>query len=260
MYLRVRPWLGVLLSAVGCGAIRITAETPVDFSILLCTHQRRHIHNHMQYLPQPARFCMTVKSSKSQRDLARDQQSTVAVSSSVLFSWRGVNSARQCQFGFKGYQGEYRLSPDFGAYEECQYSLSHGPLSNTLQFNSSNSNCPINYLPTTYVDYVSCSLNLNEWYILDWYSSIRYETYHNGVYGTYYANHSTSFVFQPTDNLLRNGTEREWLARLIHLETRFKRGWRFQRRLIHKRNAVHSTLSSITDVTDCIIGWGFNYM
>ncbi|KAJ1362081.1 hypothetical protein KIN20_021497 [Parelaphostrongylus tenuis] len=186
----------------------------------------------MQYLPQPARFCMTVKSSKSQRDLTRDQQSTVSISPSVLFSWRRINGARQCQFGFKGYQGEYRLSPDFGAYEECQYSLSRhtyalsevlaldGPLSMTLRFNSSNSNCPIDYLPTTYVDYVSCTLNLNEWYVLDWYSTIRYETYHNGAYGTYYANHSTSFVFQPTDNLLRNGTEKEWLARLILLDTK----------------------------------------
>ncbi|EYC29279.1 hypothetical protein Y032_0006g2882 [Ancylostoma ceylanicum] len=186
----------------------------------------------MQYLPQPARFCVTMKSSKSQRDLARDQQSTVSIKSSVLFTWRQVTSARQCRFGFQGYQGEYRLSPDFGAYEECQYSLSRhthalsevlargGPLSKSLRFNSSNPDCPINELPTTYADYVSCSLNANEWYILDWHSSIRYETYHNGVYGSYYANHSTSFVFQPSDVLLRNGTESEWLARLLHLETR----------------------------------------
>ncbi|KAK6729423.1 hypothetical protein RB195_006464 [Necator americanus] len=186
----------------------------------------------MQYLPQPARFCLTMMSSKSQRDLARDQQSTVSIKPSVLFTWRQVTSARQCRFGFQGYQGEYRLSPDFGAYEECQYSLSRhthalsevlargGPLSKSLRFNSSNPDCPINELPTTYADYVSCSLNANEWYILDWHSSIRYETYHNGVYGTYYANHTTSFVFQPSYVLLRNGSEAEWLARLIRLETR----------------------------------------
>ncbi|ETN81918.1 hypothetical protein NECAME_00269 [Necator americanus] len=121
-------------------------------------------------------------SSKSQRDLARDQQSTVSIKPSVLFTWRQVTSARQCRFGFQGYQGEYRLSPDFGAYEECQYSLSRhthalseifsaekklkessgyftenghvlargGPLSKSLRFNSSNPDCPINELPTTY--------------------------------------------------------------------------------------------------------------
>ncbi|VDM83549.1 unnamed protein product [Strongylus vulgaris] len=104
----------------GTETARITAETPVDFSIHLCTHQRHHSHGHMQYLPQPVRFCVAMKSSKSQRDLVRDQQSTVSIKSNVLFTWRQVTSARHCRFGFKGYQGEYRLSPDFGAYEECQ--------------------------------------------------------------------------------------------------------------------------------------------
>lgn len=186
----------------------------------------------MQYLPQPARYCVTMRSSKTPRDLARDKQGTTSISSSVLFTWRQVTSARQCRFGFQGYQGEYRLSPDFGAYEECQSVLSRhshalsevlargGPLSKTLRFNTSDPDCPFNDLPTTYADYVSCTLNANEWYILDWHSSIRYETYHNGIYGSYYANHTTSFVFQPSDNLLRNGTETDWLARLIHLETR----------------------------------------
>ncbi|CAJ0592872.1 unnamed protein product [Cylicocyclus nassatus] len=223
-----------LLFGVAPGAenARISAETPVDFSIQLCSHQRHHIYGHMQYLPQPPRYCVAMKSSKAQRDLVRDQQSTVSIKSNVLFTWRQVTSAQQCRFGFKGYQGEYRLAPDFGAYEECQYSLSRhthalsevlakgGPLSKSLKFNSSNPDCPINELPTTYADYVSCSLNANEWYILDWHSSIRYETYHNGVYGAYYANHSTSFVFQPTDELQRNGSEAVWLARLLHLETK----------------------------------------
>ncbi|XGW25088.1 hypothetical protein V3C99_006478 [Haemonchus contortus] len=213
----------------GVNGIRILPETPIDFSIHLCTHQRRHAHGHMQYLPHPVRYCMTVKSSKSPRDLIRDRQGAIGITSSVIFTWRQVTSARQCRFGFQGYQGEYRLAPDFGAYEECQYVLSRyshalsevlardGPLSKTLRFNASEPDCPFIYLPTNYADYVSCSLKDNEWYVLDWQSSIRYETYHKGVY---YANHTTSFVFQPSDILLRNGTETEWLARLIHLETR----------------------------------------
>nr|CDJ88806.1 Hypothetical protein CBG04110 [Haemonchus contortus] len=61
-----------------------------------------------------------------------------------------------------GYQGEYRLAPDFGAYEECQYVLSRyshalsevlardGPLSKTLRFNASEPDCPFIYLPTNY--------------------------------------------------------------------------------------------------------------
>ncbi|VDO39964.1 unnamed protein product [Haemonchus placei] len=242
----------------GVNGIRILPETPIDFSIHLCTHQRRQAHGHMQYLPHPVRYCMTVKSSKSPRDLIRDRQGAIGIASSVVFTWRQVTSARQCRFGFQGYQGEYRLAPDFGAYEECQYVLSRyshalsevsnsiqgsdddknvcganilsvgslmvlardGPLSKTLRFNASEPDCPFIYLPTNYADYVSCSLKDNEWYVLDWQSSIRYETYHKGTYGTYYANHTTSFVFQPSDILLRNGTETEWLARLIHLETR----------------------------------------
>ncbi|VDL72190.1 unnamed protein product [Nippostrongylus brasiliensis] len=223
-----------LLVGLVCGvsALRISPEIPLDFSIHLCTHHRRHEHGHMQYLPHPPRYCVTMRSSKSQKDLAKDRKGTTSISSTVRFTWRQVTSARQCQFGFQGYQGEYRLSPDFGAYDECQYVLSRhshalsevlargGPLSKALHFNASDPACPFTYLPTTYADYVSCALNSNEWYIMDWQSSIRYDTYHKGNYGSYYANHTTSFVFQPSDNLLRNGTEVEWLARLMHLETR----------------------------------------
>ncbi|KAK6010696.1 hypothetical protein OSTOST_24250, partial [Ostertagia ostertagi] len=110
------------------------------------------------YLPHPVRYCTTVKSSKSQRDLVRDRQGAVGISSSVMFTWRQVTSARHVD----SIPGEYRLTPDFGAYEECQYVLSRhshalsevlargGPLSKTLRFNASEPNCPFNYLPTTY--------------------------------------------------------------------------------------------------------------
>ena len=81
-------------------------------------------------------------------------------------------------------------------------------------------------------DYVSCALSPNAWYILDWHSSIQYETFHNKSYGksfhsenefsgTYWANYTTSYVFQPTDRLSLNGTEGEWLRRLLTIETRY---------------------------------------
>jgi hypothetical protein len=40
-------------------------------------------------------------------------------------------------------------------------------------------------------------------------------------YEQYWANHSTVFLFKPSNYVQQNGTEVEWLQRLIQLEARY---------------------------------------
>ncbi|CAI4230155.1 unnamed protein product [Auanema sp. JU1783] len=228
--------LFLLVSFMMSQSLRISPESPADFSIQLCSPQRRQkTHGHMQYFPMPIKYCASIRSSKQRRHLINELRGTTSHESVVKLRWRQVASSISCHMAFKGYQSEYRLTPDFGAYETCQFSLSrhvydlselisrgNSAKKTRLHFNSTNAKCPIMELPTSYTDYISCSLIANEWYILEWDSSIRYESFRNGSYGNYWSNYSTNFVFQPTDQLNRNGTETKWLSRLLTIDTKIE--------------------------------------
>lgn len=60
----------------------------------------------------------------------------------------------------------------------------------------------------------------NKWYELSYDSSTRYETYHSNQYKQFFSNHSSVFLFKPEHVLEQNGTEVEWLERLVNLDVR----------------------------------------
>lgn len=96
------------------------------------------------------------------REEIRDLQSTTSLQSRIQISWRQLATANSCRLTFKGYQTEYRISPDLGGYETCQTSISRHLFKlsqgmnmgiehqKRIEFNSTNQDCPILNVPTAY--------------------------------------------------------------------------------------------------------------
>uniref|UniRef100_A0A914CE47 Uncharacterized protein n=1 Tax=Acrobeloides nanus TaxID=290746 RepID=A0A914CE47_9BILA len=181
----------------------------------------------MLFFPNTVKFCAAVHTNKNVLHLAKDKQRTTYLSPIISFTLHEIGSPARCRMDFMGYGGDYRLTPDLGYYPHCLRSLSQyinqlvvgtaPPL-----WNITNTQCPIHDLPKTYLDYISCDLVANKWYELNYDSSIRYETYHNNNYRQFWANHSTVFLFKPEYYMERNGTEVDWLEKLVHLDVRLK--------------------------------------
>ncbi|CAD6184725.1 unnamed protein product [Caenorhabditis auriculariae] len=176
-------------------ARKLEAEVAKDVSVDICSHLPTYSHANMNFFQQPTQFCVAIRSNKNLKDEMRDLQSTTSLKSEVLVSWRQLATSTSCKLLFKGYQSEYRISPDMGGYEACQNSVSRHlfVLSQAMsvnkhvdgvKFNASNENCPILMVPSTYTEYVACKFTSDEWYVIDWKSTLRYETYRNGAYGT----------------------------------------------------------------------------
>ncbi|CAB3407089.1 unnamed protein product [Caenorhabditis bovis] len=212
-------------------ARQIHPELAKDLSVYTCSHVHPYSHSNMNYLQFPVQFCVSLRSNKGVRDEIRDLQSTTSLQNRVAISWRQLATANSCRMTFKGYQSEYQISPDLGGYETCQTSISRhlfqlsqgmnfGAKPKQILFNSTNPECPIVELPTTYPEYVACKFTSNEWYLVKWSSYIRYETFRNGEYGTYWANDTQTFVVKMSEELRRNGTEHVWLQRLLKVKTR----------------------------------------
>uniref|UniRef100_A0A8R1DVZ7 Uncharacterized protein n=1 Tax=Caenorhabditis japonica TaxID=281687 RepID=A0A8R1DVZ7_CAEJA len=201
--LRLAQIVLLLLLTAGFAQGRlINSEVVRDVSVYLCSHIPTYSHANMNYFAYPVQFCVTLRSDKGIR------------------------------MTFKGYQTEYRISPDLGGYETCQSSISRHLFKlsqgmnlgvehqKRVEFNSTNHECPIVAVPTAYPEYVACKFTSNEWYQIEWKSTIRYETFRNGEYGTYWANDTQNFIVKMSEEMRRNGSEHAWLRRLLKLETR----------------------------------------
>ncbi|CAI5437688.1 unnamed protein product [Caenorhabditis angaria] len=210
----------------------INSEIAKDLSVYICSHGSTYSHANMNFIQYPVQFCVSLRSNKGIREHYRDLQSSTSLQGTVQISWRQLATANSCKLTFKGYQTEYRISPDLGGYIPCQNAISRHlfRLSQSMnfgsgqieriEFNNSNSKCPIENVPTAYPEYISCKLQQNEWYMIEWKSTTRYETFRNGEYGTHWANDTQSFVVKMSEELRRNGTELIWLQRLVKLDSR----------------------------------------
>ncbi|KAK0422550.1 hypothetical protein QR680_007635 [Steinernema hermaphroditum] len=191
-------WLALLLSvasALDGVNRRIGAERPVDFKIELCSHERHPMHSEtMLFFPETVKYCASLRTNKQHSQLEADRRFTTFLQPVVEVTWKALDSYDECTMEFIGYQGEYRLSPDLGYYTSCQRSIS--------QY--------INHL-----DYLACDFIENKWYQLEYKSAIKYETFYNKLYHSHWANYSTSYVFKPERVLMRNGTEIDWLHRMV---------------------------------------------
>ncbi|CAI2305192.1 unnamed protein product [Caenorhabditis sp. 36 PRJEB53466] len=215
-----------------CHARLINSEIVKDLSVYLCSHVPTYSHANMNFFSYPVQFCVTLRSDKGIREEIRDLQSTTSLQSRVSISWRQLATAHSCRLTFKGYQTEYRISPDLGGYETCQTSISRHLFKlsqgmnmgvehqKRIEFNSTNQECPIVSVPTDYPEYVACKFTSNEWYQVEWTSTIRYETFRNGEYGTYWANDTQNFIVKMSEEMRRNGSEHVWLKRLLKLDTK----------------------------------------
>ncbi|KAK0422553.1 hypothetical protein QR680_007635 [Steinernema hermaphroditum] len=216
-------WLALLLSvasALDGVNRRIGAERPVDFKIELCSHERHPMHSEtMLFFPETVKYCASLRTNKQHSQLEADRRFTTFLQPVVEVTWKALDSYDECTMEFIGYQGEYRLSPDLGYYTSCQRSISqyinHLVSHTNPSWNITNPKCPLQGLPSSYKDYLACDFIENKWYQLEYKSAIKYETFYNKLYHSHWANYSTSYVFKPERVLMRNGTEIDWLHRMV---------------------------------------------
>uniref|UniRef100_A0A914XUG8 Uncharacterized protein n=1 Tax=Panagrolaimus superbus TaxID=310955 RepID=A0A914XUG8_9BILA len=181
----------------------------------------------MLYFPDTVKFCASLTTNKNVLTLSKDRQRTTFLQPLLSIGIKEIGVQHRCQINFMGYGGEYRLSPDLGYYTHCQRSISQ--YINQLvdgepkpEWNASNPQCPIQELPNSYKDYLACDLVPLKWYELDFESSMRYEVFHKKTYQQFTSNYSTTFLFKPDYFLERNGSEADWLTRLIEIKAKLK--------------------------------------
>uniref|UniRef100_A0A7E4VTU8 Uncharacterized protein n=1 Tax=Panagrellus redivivus TaxID=6233 RepID=A0A7E4VTU8_PANRE len=219
-------WLVLPLAATVTAIHQISPEKPKDLRLRLCSHERQPMQiETMLYFPEAVKFCASITTNKNVITLAKDRQRTTFLQPLVSTTIREIDGTGSCKINYMGYGGEYRLSPDLGYYKHCQRSISKYismlvDNESKPKWNSTNSQCPIQDLPNTYKDYIACDLIPNRWYELEFRSSIRYEVFHKKTYRQFAANHSSTFLFKPDYTLDRNGTELDWLARLVEVKIR----------------------------------------
>ncbi|TKR95232.1 hypothetical protein L596_009429 [Steinernema carpocapsae] len=220
-------WLAIFASSVVTGGFdgggvnrKLTVEKPLDFKIELCSHERHPMQSDtMLFFPEAVKFCASITTSKRHSHLEVDRRYTTYLQPVVTVTWKALDAYDKCKMEFIGYGGEYRLSPDLGYYTSCQRSISqyinHLVGHTTPTWNITNPRCPIQGLPLSYKDYLACDFIENKWYQLEFKSAIKYENYYNKLYHSHWSNYSTSYVFKPERALSRNGTEIDWLHRMI---------------------------------------------
>ncbi|KAI6225564.1 hypothetical protein M3Y95_00710500 [Aphelenchoides besseyi] len=225
-------WFGICLwltnSPLSIAIFQVGPERPLDFKIRSCSLQQPISEDTMLFFPDNLKFCSSIRTSKSVVSLAKDRQRTTFLQPMVYLTLHEIGSPYRCSVQYLGYGSEYRFSPDLGWYPTCQKPISNyvsqlavSP-SNSPVWNVTNSQCPIQSLPSKYRDYLSCDLVKHRWYELSFKSSIRYEVFHKRRYHQAWANHSTAFIFKPDNFVERNGTELGWLQKLIDLQAKQK--------------------------------------
>ncbi|KAI6182308.1 hypothetical protein M3Y97_00365900 [Aphelenchoides bicaudatus] len=229
---------------IAATVFQISPEKPIDFTIKACSHEKTPMEEDtMLFFPEGYKFCSALRTTKNVISLARDKQKTTYLQPLVQITLHEVGAPYKCKIDYLGYGGEYRLSPDLGYYPTCQkpinqYITQLSANVETPSWNVSTSNCPIQTLPSKYRDYLSCELNRNRWYELYYKGSIRYEVYHKRRYHQAWSNHTTatvidlkkmktsdplcSFLFKPDNFVERNGSELDWLQRLVELQAKQK--------------------------------------
>ncbi|VDK27110.1 unnamed protein product [Gongylonema pulchrum] len=203
----------------------IAPERPISLSMEACSHERRPLSDGaMIFFPETVRFCGSFYTNKQRSDYDKDVRRCANLQSTVLISWHETESQNTCELEYKGYQQEYRISPDLGYYIGCQKAISQYisqlAVREVSPTNISNENCPLRKLPTTYEGYVACDFARGKWYEMFFKSAIRYEIHHRKVYRTFWSNYSSTFLIRPNFLIKTNATETEWLSKLISLRVR----------------------------------------
>ncbi|KAI1718696.1 hypothetical protein Ddc_09343 [Ditylenchus destructor] len=219
----------IIFLICAAAAFQIQPEKPTELKLRVCSHNLQPSHEEtMMFFPNELRFCLTMKTSKTPDQLKRDSERTTFLQSTVSTTLHEIGSPYRCQINFMGYGGEYRLTPDLGYYPHCQKSLSlyTNELLNENQkdlpvWNISHPSCPIQALPNSYRNFLSCELNADRWYELLYTSSIHYEVFReHRLYHQLWANHSTTFMFKTDKYVERAGPELYWLQKLIALKVK----------------------------------------
>lgn len=203
----------------------ISPEKFISLSLEACSYERQSLKDNVMVLfPETVRSCGSFHTSKRHDDYNTDLKHVTSLEPTVQIIWHEMGNPNTCELEYKGYQENYRISPDLGYYIGCQKALSHYisqlAIRKTPIWNTSNANCPLKSLPKSYEDYLACDFTHGKWYEVFFKSMIRYEVYHKKVYRTFWSNHSSIFLIMPRFLTKTNYTEVDWLPKLISFKVR----------------------------------------
>ncbi|KAL3998548.1 hypothetical protein ACH3XW_15500 [Acanthocheilonema viteae] len=203
----------------------ISPEKLVSLSMEACSYEKQSLNNNFMVLfPEIVQSCGSFQTSKRQDDYDNDLKHVTSLEPTVRIIWHEIGNPNTCELGYKGYQKNYRISPDLGYYIGCQKALSQYisqlAIRKTPIWNTSNANCPLKSLPKNYEDYLACDFTHGKWYEIIFKSTIRYEVYHKKVYKTFWSNYSSIFLIRPSFLTKTKYTEIDWLSKLISLKVR----------------------------------------
>ncbi|CAG9533939.1 unnamed protein product [Cercopithifilaria johnstoni] len=203
----------------------ISPEKLINLSMEACSYEKQSLNDNVMVLfPETVRSCGSFQTNKRQNDYDNDLRHVTSLEPTVQIIWHEMGDPNTCELGYKGYQKNYRISPDLGYYIGCQKALSHYisqlAIRKTPIWNTSNPNCPLKSLPKNYEGYLACDFIDGKWYEVIFKSMIRYETYHKKVYRTFWSNYSNILLIQPSFLIKTKYTEVDWLPKLISLKIR----------------------------------------
>uniref|UniRef100_A0A8R1TJV0 Uncharacterized protein n=1 Tax=Onchocerca volvulus TaxID=6282 RepID=A0A8R1TJV0_ONCVO len=204
---------------------QISPEKLISLSMEACSYERQSLDDNIMILfPETIRSCGSIYTNKMQNDYDNDLKHVTSLNPTVQIIWHEMGSTNTCELEYKGYQKNYRISPDLGYYIGCQKALSQYisqlAIRKTPIWNNSNPNCPLKSLPKNYEGYLACDFIHGKWYEVFFKSMIRYEVYHKKVYRTFWSNYSSIFLIRPSFLIKTNYTEMDWLPKLISLKVR----------------------------------------
>ncbi|VDK79455.1 unnamed protein product [Litomosoides sigmodontis] len=203
----------------------IFPEKLIGLSMKACSYERQSFSDNVMVLfPEAVRSCGSFQTNKRQDDYENDLKHVTRLEPTVQIIWHEMGNPNTCELGYKGYQKNYRISPDLGYYIGCQKALSQYLSQLAVRkipvWNNSNANCPLKSLPRSYEGYLACDFIQGKWYEIIFTSAIRYELYHEKVYKTFWSNHSSILLIRPNFLIKTKYTEIDWLSKLISLKVR----------------------------------------
>uniref|UniRef100_A0A1I7VXX6 Uncharacterized protein n=1 Tax=Loa loa TaxID=7209 RepID=A0A1I7VXX6_LOALO len=172
-------WWYLLLQHVAA-FYHISPEKPISLSMEACSYERQLLNDNVVVLfPETLRSCGSFHTSKRQDDYDNDLKRVTSLVPTVQIIWHEMGNPNTCELEYKGYQKNYRISPDLGYYIGCQKALSQYrsqlAIRKTPIWNTSNANCPLKSLPKNYEGYLACDFMQGKWYEILFKSTIRYE-------------------------------------------------------------------------------------
>ncbi|KAM3720339.1 Ferrochelatase [Dirofilaria immitis] len=205
---------------------RISPEKLISLSLEACSYERQSFNDNVMILfPETIRSCGSFYTNKMKDDYDNDLKHVTSLEPIIQIIWHEMNSPNSCKLEYKGYQRNYRITPDLGYYIGCQKALSQYLSQLAIRkippiWNTTNANCPLKSLPKDYEDYLACDFIHGKWYEILFKSMIRYEIYYKKVYRTFWSNYSSIFLIRPSFLIKTNYTEIDWLSKLISLKVR----------------------------------------